>query len=65
MDWVQIVSWHVVRTWTRVPGRALTLCGRSVTGVEHALPDFPAGAKTCESCLRSLAKLQTRQPGEE
>lgn len=65
MGWVQIVSWHAIRTWTRVPGRAVTLCGRLVNDVTVALDDFPTGDKTCESCLRSLAKVQTRQPGEE
>jgi hypothetical protein len=63
--WVQIISWHALRTWTRVPGRAITRCGRTVSDIEHALPDFPGDAKTCETCLRSLAKAQTRQVGEE
>ena len=59
--YVRIRSWHVIKTWTRVPGRALTLCGRQVDtlvetphgGEGHATaPGLPLGDKSCESCLR-------------
>ncbi len=49
MEYVQIRSWHIVRTWTRVPNRAITLCGRTAAG--DTSPDLPA-EKSCESCLR-------------
>jgi hypothetical protein len=49
-EWIQIRSWHIIRTWTRVPGRAITLCGKSATG--ETQPVFPPDEKTCETCLR-------------
>ena len=51
--WVHIKSWHAVRNMTRVPGRVVTVCGRSVTG--DLIDALPAG-KSCESCLRILAR---------
>ena len=47
------LSWHCLRTWTRVPGRAITLCGRSFTAVTRV--ELPAD-KTCETCLRISTK---------
>ena len=44
------LSWHVNRTWTRVPGRALALCGRTIPNAANRF-DRPA-EKTCETCLR-------------
>jgi len=51
--WIKIRSWHIIRTWTRVPGRAITLCGRSATGPTSA--GF-GDDKSCETCLRISAK---------
>ena len=53
---VQVRSWHIIRSWTRVPGRARTLCGLSVVTqgegkVNATAPGLPAG-KSCETCLR-------------
>lgn len=56
MDWLKIRSWHVVRTWTRVPGRGLSPCGRILEG--DPLPMYPADEKTCEVCLRWAVKQQ-------
>lgn len=42
-------SWHIVATYTRVPGRMIARCGRTLLG--EPLDDRPAG-KTCETCLR-------------
>lgn len=50
-EWFRIRSWHIVKTWTRVPGRAISLCGKTGDDVEHA-PYPPADEKTCESCFR-------------
>lgn len=50
---IKIRSWHVIRTWTRVPGRAITLCGRTATG-ESA--DSFGNERSCETCLRIQAK---------
>jgi hypothetical protein len=50
MEWVHIRSWHIIRTWTRVPGRAITLCGRTVVG--DAYPEPAGGEATCETCFR-------------
>lgn len=58
MQYIKIRSWHVIRTWTRVPGRAITLCGRDADGLtENTLP---LDEKSCETCLR----LATRREGE-
>ncbi len=51
--WVQIVSWHAVRNYTRVPGRVVTACGRISEGPIRAT--LPAG-KSCETCLRVTAR---------
>ena len=51
--YIRIVSWHVIRTWTRVPGRALTYCGRTATG--ESADDF-GDDRTCETCFRITAK---------
>jgi len=53
MMYIRIRSWHIIRTWTRVPGRALTRCGKVATG--EPSNDF-GDEKTCESCLRLNAK---------
>lgn len=45
-------SWHVVRNWTRVTGRAVALCGRTVWSVELQT-DAPAlDERGCEPCAR-------------
>lgn len=54
MGYIKIVSWHVIRTWTRVPRVALTLCGRRAEG--EAAAGF-GDEKSCESCLRIQARL--------
>ena len=53
MTWVLIRSWHAVKTATRVPGRYLTVCGR--TAFSDPVDELPAG-KSCESCLRIVAR---------
>lgn len=51
--YVRIKSYHILRTWTRVPGRFITLCGRQGNGdAELTFGDD----RTCESCLRIAAK---------
>jgi hypothetical protein len=57
LGWVRIVSWHSIRTFTRA-GDVLTRCGRAVSS-PLVRDGFPADEKTCESCLRSLAKEGT------
>ena len=52
-EFVRIRSWHVIRTWTRMPGRAITLCGRTSDG--ESSPDLPMDEKSCETCLRIRA----------
>lgn len=46
-------SWHILKTWTRVPGRAITLCGKPATG--STADDF-GDERSCESCLRIKAR---------
>lgn len=43
-------SWHLVRSWTRVPGRAVTLCGRTASGPTADI--FPNDEPSCETCAR-------------
>jgi hypothetical protein len=51
--WVRIRSMHAILTPTRVPDTYRTLCGRKATGDTWAkLGD----AKSCESCLRIVAR---------
>ena len=50
-------SWHLIRTWTRVPGRAITLCGKPAHG--STIDDFGA-ERSCESCLRAKARNEAR-----
>ncbi len=55
MEWVKIVSWHGVRTATRVPGSYVTLCGRRAhNDPVNVLPE----GKSCETCLRIYAKRE-------
>lgn len=51
-------SWHLFLTWTRVPGRVVTVCERSILNPEES-KTLPTG-KTCESCyrLRSKARIE-------
>jgi hypothetical protein len=51
--YIRIRSWHIIRTWTRVPNVAVTLCGRRASG--EATEGF-GDEKTCEVCLRLFAK---------
>ena len=53
MKYGKIRSWHVISTFTRVPGHWIALCGRS--GAGPTADDF-GDDKTCESCLRAQAK---------
>lgn len=68
MRWVRIVSWHRIAATYR-DGDVGTRCGRMVrevvelTGATeeviegHVTADFlPLGEKSCESCLRLMAK---------
>ncbi len=49
-------SWHLLRTWTRVPGRALTVCGLTIEGaLEH---DGVPAQRTCERCWRVKASRE-------
>ncbi len=50
VTWVKIRVWHIVRTATRMPGRYLTICGRSAGGPE--VDQRPGSEATCESCYR-------------
>lgn len=59
MKYVRIRSWHIISTWTRVPGRGITRCGRTVVtmgtaaeNVRVTAPFLPTNEKSCETCLR-------------
>jgi hypothetical protein len=49
-EYVKVRSWHILRTYTRVPEMAVTLCGRLVRATETRA-ELPA-ERSCESCLR-------------
>jgi hypothetical protein len=51
VQWVRIRSWHAVRYQSL--SLYLTLCGRYSD--QAPVDDLPGG-KTCESCLRIIAK---------
>lgn len=53
IQWIQIRSWHAIRTATRVPGRFLTRCGK---GAEGEVFDVRPAGKSCETCLRSVLR---------
>lgn len=52
---IRIRSWHVIRTWTRVPGRAITLCGRTAEG---PTAEGRGDERSCETCLYIKAKKE-------
>jgi hypothetical protein len=54
MQWVKIRSWHAVKFDTRGSLHA-TYCGRFAAREAELLEDLP-NEKSCESCLRIVAK---------
>lgn len=55
VQWVKIRSWHVFLTFTRAINGARTVCNRNAKA--DTLTDVrPEGEKTCEVCLRKVAK---------
>lgn len=56
IEWVRIVSAHIVLTPTRMFNTYKTLCGRRASGDTY---DTPPAGKSCESCLRIFAKRST------
>lgn len=63
MEWVkgdtERSSWHIIQTWTRVPNRALTICGRTINDAS-SIDVPPANEKTCENCFR--LRERTNEP---
>lgn len=53
MGWIKIRSWHIIRTWSRVPNVAVTLCGKRASG---PTADGFGNERSCETCLRLSAK---------
>jgi hypothetical protein len=50
MTYVKARSWHILRTWSRMPGVAITRCGRRIDNPETS--DTLPADRSCESCLR-------------
>lgn len=48
------LSWHIFRTWSRVPGRAVSLCGRRIEAAETS--DTFGDDRTCETCWRAKGR---------
>ena len=51
VQWIRIVSWHIFRLTRSIEPR--TQCGRTGRG---AVMDTRPDGKTCETCLRWLAR---------
>ena len=47
--WALLRSWHAVRN-------GKTRCGRPIPAAATLVSDLPSGAKSCESCLRLVAR---------
>jgi hypothetical protein len=74
LGYVRIRSWHIVETFTRVPGMVVTRCGYRVMTIGQAMSPggvgaqrvhstadtLPAGEKSCESCLRLARRDEDR-----
>jgi len=56
-QWVRIRSWHLA-VQSRALGAVPTRCGRWAEGL--AVSDLPLEAKSCETCLRLLARDQEK-----
>lgn len=50
------LSWHVVRTHTRLEDGWIALCGKRIIMDDAAALDTLPGAKSCESCLRIFVR---------
>jgi hypothetical protein len=55
IQWVKIRAWHAVRPDRSIPDWNLTYCGRAVGNLDPHLDRLP-GEKSCESCLRIIAR---------
>lgn len=61
--WFQIRSWHVVRLFSDRVGRTYALCGR--LKLNAVIVDTLPAEKSCETCLRLLARRIDKQPEPE
>ena len=59
-EWVRIRSWHLV-TPSRALGAVPTRCGLWADG--EVVRDLPSNQKTCETCLKLLARDQEKAEG--
>lgn len=54
-EWIQIRSWHAIRTPTRMPRRYITVCGKDTFG--DAVTDLPPDSKLCKRCVAITTRL--------
>ncbi len=54
IQWVQLVSWHAARPKDHAD---TAYCGRSLSAFKAVSDELPTG-KSCESCLRIVARIQ-------
>lgn len=54
------LSWHVVRTHTRLEDGWISLCGRRIIMDDGATVGVLPSGKSCESCLRIIARQEDR-----
>lgn len=60
------MSWHVVRTHTRMFNGWLTLCGRRIEMLDQeALDTLPGNERTCERCAVLAVKAFDPAPVED
>ena len=60
VQWVKIRSFHAVRLVSDRIGRTWTVCGRNVE--QAVIVDTLPGGRSCETCLRLVARRVDVQP---
>jgi len=63
VQWFRIRSWHAVKLLSDRVGHTYALCGKQQSDAE-IVDTLPSG-KSCESCLRILARRVDIQPEPE
>jgi hypothetical protein len=53
-------TWHAVRTFTRVPGRAVSMCSRTLHSPYEKEPPKPYQPR-CKICSKALKKAGTAE----
>lgn len=62
VEWVKITSWHALRPYDHFG--PTTFCGRDAADADEVKMTLPGG-KSCETCLRIVARRQDDEKGAE